>query len=102
MKEFLVRLKQIGGCGDGGCMIHVRPGMHTNGGCRCSTDPLKMRQTVHTYKGAVAAQAQEIKRLRALVEDAYFEGSDDSVHGYGRDWLGSESAAALQPKEGEG
>lgn len=41
----------------------------------------------------------EIERLRALVEDAYFEGSDDSVHGYGRDWLGSKSAAALQPKE---
>jgi len=67
MKEFQVRLEQIGGCGDGGCMIHVRPGMHTNGGCRCSTNPLKMRQTVHTYKGAVAAQAQEIERLREVV-----------------------------------
>lgn len=70
MKEFQVRLEQIGGCGDGGCMIHVRPGMHTNGGCRCSTDPLKMRQTVHTYKGAVAEQALEIKRLTGCLAKA--------------------------------
>ena len=68
MEEFQVRLEQIGGCGDGGCMIHVRPGMHTNGGCRCSTDPFKMRQTVHVYKGAVAEQAQEIERLREALK----------------------------------
>lgn len=41
----------------------------------------------------------ENERLRALVEDAYYEGNDDAVHGYGRDWLGSDSYAALQPKE---
>lgn len=67
MEELRVRLEQIGGCGDGGCMIHVRPGMHTNGGCRCSTDPLKMRQTVHTYKMAVKEQKQEIAELKAEV-----------------------------------
>ena len=70
MKEFQVRLEQIGGCGDGGCMIHVRPGMHTNGGCRCSTNPFKMRQTVHAYKGAVAEQAQEIERLTGCLAKA--------------------------------
>jgi len=26
---------QIGGCGDGGCVVFIRKGMHTNGGCRC-------------------------------------------------------------------
>lgn len=41
----------------------------------------------------------ENERLRALVEDAYYEGWDDAVYGYGRDWLGSDSAAALQPEE---
>ena len=67
MKELFFRLEDIGGCGDGGCMIHVRPGMHTNGGCRCSTDPLKMRQTVHAYKGAVAALTAENERLRGAL-----------------------------------
>ena len=104
MKEFQVRLEQIGGCGDGGCMIHVRPGMHTNGGCRCSTDPFKMRQTVHAYKGAVAAQAQEIERLRELLEhiqarilepqtEAKYATQDEDI----LRWI----KAALQPKEGE-
>ncbi len=31
-------LETLGGCGDGGCIVHIRPGMHTNGGCRCATD----------------------------------------------------------------
>lgn len=31
-------LEALGGCGDGDCIIHIRPGMHTNGGCRCATD----------------------------------------------------------------
>ena len=71
MDALHVRLEQIGGCGDGGCMIHVRPGMHTNGGCRCSTDPLKMRQTVHTYKMTVKEQAQEIEQFQAIIDVLY-------------------------------
>ena len=111
MEEFQVRLEQIGGCGDGGCMIHVRPGMHTNGGCRCSADPLKMRQTIHVYKGAVAAQAQENERLRKVMrllkEDAR-ERHEDWIE-YGCDqkdairFVGDVCGilrAALQPKEG--
>ena len=58
--------------------------------------------TVEQLQAQIASLTAENERLRALVEDAYFEGSDDSVHGYGRDWLGSKSAAALQPKEGVG
>ncbi len=35
---------QVGGCGDGGCVI-VRPtGMHTNGGCRCTYHMDTMRE----------------------------------------------------------
>ena len=33
--EYLRRADQIGGCGDGGCVVFIRGGMHTNGGCRC-------------------------------------------------------------------
>ena len=97
MEELFFRLEDIGGCGDGGCMIHVRPGMHTNGGCRCSTDPLKMRQTVHAYKGAVAAQAQENERLRAILRRVTPDpvwGEDPRTKAY---YL--EARAALQPKE---
>ena len=35
-------LAAIGGCGDGGCIIHRPGGMHTNGGCRCNADKYKM------------------------------------------------------------
>lgn len=35
LKERDDALEKIGGCGDGGCVIHRRPGQHTNGGCRC-------------------------------------------------------------------
>ena len=101
MKEFQVRLEQIGGCGDGGCMIHVRPGMHTNGGCRCSTNPFKMRQTVHAYKGAVAAQVQEIERLReALINIQIEYKREGSRFPHLRRVAATNCRAALQPKEG--
>lgn len=59
-------------------------------------------QTVEQLQAQIASLTAENERLRALVEDAYYEGNDDAVHGYGRDWLGSDAYAALQPKEGEG
>lgn len=105
MDALHVRLEQIGGCGDGGCMIHVRPGMHTNGGCRCSTDPLKMRQTVHTYKMTVKEQAQEIERLRAALKDAYDcfttynEHMPEYMHGESLKTHIKRYIAALMPKE---
>jgi hypothetical protein len=37
-------LQQLGGCGDGGCIIWRPKGMHTNGGCRCSRDYIKMQR----------------------------------------------------------
>lgn len=41
---FEARKVEIGGCSDGYCVI-VRPiGMHTNGGCRCWRDPMKMQR----------------------------------------------------------
>lgn len=52
------------------------------------------------HLGLISRLTAENERLRSLVEDAYYEGNNDAVYGYGRDWLGSDSAAALQPKEG--
>ena len=109
MEEFQVRLEQIGGCGDGGCMIHVRPGMHTNGGCRCSTNPFKMRQTVHAYKGAVAEQAQENERLREALafyadknnwRSSRFYIGGQPGNSKAQNDRGAKARAALQPKEG--
>ena len=61
------QLEQIGGCGDGSCIVHIRPGMHTNGGCRCNREPYKMSRVIHWHKRAVAEQAQQIERLRAEI-----------------------------------
>ncbi len=48
------RLAQIGGCGNGNCKVHIRPGMHTNGGCRCLSrygdDPTKAERVVSAYR----------------------------------------------------
>jgi hypothetical protein len=51
------RLEAIGGCGDGGCIVYRPVGQHTNGGCRCNRDPIKMTRTVLALK-------VEIERLR--------------------------------------
>ena len=68
MQDLRVRLEQIGGCGDGGCIVHVRPGMHTNGGCRCNREPHKMSAVIYWHKREVASQAQEIERLRGVLK----------------------------------
>ena len=52
-------LEKLGGCGDGNCKVYVRPGMHTNGGCKCLRhDPLLAERVLYLHK-------KEIKRLRA-------------------------------------
>ena len=48
------RLAEIGGCGDGCCMVHIRGGMHTNGGCRCLRDWMTAQRVVGAYKQFVA------------------------------------------------
>ena len=48
-QKLVDRLVQIGGCSDGGCVV-IRPvGMHTNGGCRCSTNSMTMRRVLFAY-----------------------------------------------------
>lgn len=63
LDEHEASLKAIGGCGDGGCVIDVRKGQHTNGGCRCSEERNKARS---------AMQRSRYFRysLRALLEEA--------------------------------
>ena len=101
-------MEHIGGCGDGGCIVHVRPGMHTNGGCRCSHNPHTMFQVVHWHKQAVASQAEQIKRLRAVLMDFvepfknYPDGAlKDDAKAFPNQALLLRARAALQPKEGE-
>lgn len=48
-------LEKTGGCTDGGCII-VRPvGMHTNGGCKCYRNNLKMQRLAHAHLVLVKA-----------------------------------------------
>lgn len=53
------RLASIGGCSDGHCVI-IRPqGMHTNGGCHCWMDKMRMQRFAH----ASNAFASDIRRI---------------------------------------
>lgn len=88
-----VHMEHIGGCGDGGCVVHVRPGMHTNGGCRCTQNPHTMFQVVHWHKRAVAEQERQIKRLQEALAIAAIWTAEPGV-------TIAEIRAALQPKEG--
>lgn len=44
LEEREASLKALGGCGDGSCIVHIRPGMHTNGGCKCGRDWITMQR----------------------------------------------------------
>ena len=43
------RLAQIGGCSDGHCVIVKPKGIHTNGGCRCWRDGMKMQRFAYAF-----------------------------------------------------
>lgn len=63
-KNHAERLREIGGCSDGFCMVtgtKARGTMVTNGGCRCPNDNHKMRR--------VAMSMHELqKELKAAIE----------------------------------
>ena len=76
-EELAERLGQIGGCGNAHCIVYEPPGQHTNGGCKCNRDPMRMTQTVWAYKQALAGAAAredglqaEVEALKGLLEDA--------------------------------
>ncbi len=62
-------LTQLGGCSDGYCIIKRPVGMHTNGGCRCNTDKMKMQR----YAYAMNKFADTVRALTPR------EPSDDLV-----------------------
>jgi hypothetical protein len=39
-----VQLVELGGCRDGNCIVLRTKGQHTNGGCRCSRDYIRMER----------------------------------------------------------
>lgn len=59
--ELETRLREIGGCTDGGCMVIKPVGMHTNGGCKCSRDPYKMQRVVNAYKTALERAEKRVR-----------------------------------------
>jgi hypothetical protein len=44
LSQYNAMMEHIGGCSDGGCIIKKPRGMHTNGGCKCAKDYLKMQR----------------------------------------------------------
>lgn len=50
LKEYEENLQKIGGCTDGNCIIYPPKGMHTNGGCKCSRDYIKMQHFSNVTK----------------------------------------------------
>lgn len=54
------------GCGNGGCIVLKPRGMHTNGGCKCSTDRMVMQRYAFAQNrftaGVRALIAQEGER----------------------------------------
>ncbi len=54
-------LEKLGGCGDGGCIVHRPRGQHTNGGCRCNHDAILMGRLAHV-NSYFAAEVANIVR----------------------------------------
>lgn len=48
--EYKLLRDHIGGCLDGGCLIKTPKGMHTNGGCKCSTNNIKAQRMMYAGK----------------------------------------------------
>lgn len=61
LDELNAALEAIGGCGDGDCKVYVRPGMHTNGGCRClRDDKYRAERVISVYRRYVRAAEARI------------------------------------------
>ena len=67
--KYLMIAEQIGGCGDGGCVVFIRGGMHTNGGCRC------LRSI-----NADAARASGIRHLLSVAQRLARAATKDQTH----------------------
>ena len=56
--KFDKQMDEAGGCTDGYCLIKKPTGQHTNGGCDCSRDNMKMQRLGFAARKLRAAQDQ--------------------------------------------
>ena len=64
------RLEQIGGCGDGNCKVYIRPGQHTNGGCRClRLDPIKAERVISAYRAELDSLRAQLAEQREIARE---------------------------------
>lgn len=61
LEELHAYLVGIGSCGDGNCIVLKPKGMHTNGGCRCSSDRVRMERLAYVHNRF----AEQIRVLHA-------------------------------------
>jgi hypothetical protein len=66
-------MQAIGGCSDGGCVIVKPKGMHTNGGCRCPRDFMKMQRLAY-------AAINLRKGISAILERPVVVSDEDVEH----------------------
>ena len=75
-------LEEIGGCSDGHCIVFWRGGQHTNGGCKCARDPLKLIRVLAAYKDyfvRLDGRAPWIKKKEPSAYEAIKEFFDKAV-----------------------
>jgi hypothetical protein len=64
-------LEALGGCGDGGCLVHRPRGQHTNGGCRCYSDKMTMQRYALINNGFAAS-------VRSAISDTASKDNTDN------------------------
>lgn len=67
LAEYDAIIDHIGTCGDGNCVVKRPVGMHTNGGCRCSTDRYKAQRVMFAAS-----------RLRRAIDAALTESQEQT------------------------
>jgi hypothetical protein len=66
LDDYETGVQKIGGCFDGNCVVVKPKGMHTNGGCTCLKNDIRMKQLanvanrlVNTLRARLAQSDQE-------------------------------------------
>ena len=63
VNDLLVSLAAAGGCGDGYCIVTGKAqGQHTNGGCRCASDRMKMQRVAMALQRFLTANNLKVPR----------------------------------------
>lgn len=60
LAEFNATMGKIGGCSDGGCRINLPEGMHTNGGCKCYSNNVKMQRYINATQALLTKLNEEL------------------------------------------